>query len=616
MPTPDEIIESFRAAAGKETWTKQQDNPNALENAVQQLRDILNDNDPNSYSQKAFDFMEAHKGAPSVGASTCQTLFAKGDLGKAVATDVAKRVISAELGRYRIIEGGFIRGQHAINGLTKQFIQETSPDCERQVKEKVDAVTRKYGNLDQVAASNDWQAKSEITTRLGKDMLEVMSTTPLTQESVTFLKELRDTIEQDQGYLTKYGQANPGEGPEKALASRREIADIVVNNNAALRFASPLIRTNPTLGSNELWKDASGASLSTFSGARKDVIKPKVKHSDTGEGGKPKILTSEETAENSYLASISKGIHEERSMVLEMQDKLNAGLEGVNLTAQKFRESLELESGLKPRFEKIASMEKRLGDLNKTISVEKIKAWFSGKGVKGVKEELGSEIARTHNSIKESRGQLDTRFKNLKADQDYDKALDQLSKKQGLNPKDIHTALQMPGVNKALMEFAQKEHNAENLEFHQSVDDFKKLAASGASIEDLRSAAENIRQTYVSTGSPKEINISATERSKLEDDLTRLGQSKPTEQNFETWGPEARHAYSEVFNQSDIAVINLVKADTFKRFTADRSFKDAVTKSAEPPQPKVGQSTGIDQRNSLNVDGPNVGVKSAKVGVS
>jgi hypothetical protein len=91
--------------------------------------------------------------------------------------------------------------------------------------------------------------------------------------------------------------------------------------------------------------------------------------------------------------------------------------------------------------------------------------------------------------------------------------------------------------------------------------------------------------------------------------------SKPNEQNFETWGPQTRQGFSEVFDQSDATVLNLVRDDTFRRFTADRSFKDAVTKSAEPPLPKVGQTTGINQQNSLKVDAPKVAVKSTKVGV-
>ena len=615
MPTPDEIINSFKAAASNETWTKQKNNPNALDNAVTKLRDLLNETDPNSYPQKAFDFMEAAKDAPSVGIATCQALFAKGAPGKAVATDVAKRVMSAELDRYSPNAGAFIRGQHAINGFTKEFIQSTSPECEKEVNKKVDLLVQKYPNLEEIAASNDWKAKAETTSRLGCDMVEILATTPLSQESVTFLKEVRDSIASHKGFASTFKKNDPLATPQDIQNAQLNLADVVVNNNAALRFSAPLIRFNKQLGDNQLWKDANGTALSTFSKARSDVVAPRVMHSDTNEGGKTKKLTSSEIAENTYLAEISKNIHASRGMVVEMQEHLSDGRAAVNLTAQKHKESVELNSNLQPRLEKIASLEKKQTDLNKAISIEKIKAFFSAKGIKGAKQEVASEIVNTQNSINESRTQLDTRFKNLKAEQDFESAVDKLSKRQGLNPKDLQTALQMPAVNKALMEFARKEHNAENLEFHQAVVDFKELAASGASIEDLRNAAQDINRTFVTVGSPKEINISFTERSKLENDLNDLSQSKPNEQNFETWGPQTRQSFSEVFDQSDAAVLNLVKNDTFTRFRVDRSFKDAVTKSAEPPLPKVGQTTGINQQNSLKGDDPKLAVKSTKVGV-
>jgi hypothetical protein len=530
-------------------------------------------------------------------------------------TDVAKRVMTAELDRYSPDSGAFIRGQHAINGLTKHYIQTTSPDCERQVSTKVDLLVAKYSHLDQVANSNDWQSKTETTSQLGCDIVEILATTPLSQESVSFLKEVRDSIANHQGFSLKYKSHNPLATSQEIQDAQLNIADVVINNNAALRFSAPLIRFNKALGDNQLWRDANGIALSTFSKARSDVIQPKVLHSDTSVDGKPIVLSPSEIAENRYLADIAKNIHASRGMVLEMQEHLSDGVASVNLTAQKHKETLELESSLKPRIDKIASLEKKQADLNKTISLEKIKAFFSAKGINGTKQEVASEIVDTQNSVKESRTQLDTRFKNLKAEQDFESAVDKLSKLQRLNPKDLQTALQMPAVNKALMEFAQKEHNAENLEFHQAVDDFKKLAASGASIEDLRNAAQDINRTFVTVGSPKEINISSTERSKLENDLNDLSQSKPNEQNFETWGPQTRQGFSEVFDQSDAAVLNLVKNDTFRRFMADRSFKDAITISAEPPLPKVGQTTGINSPNSLKSDDPKVAVKSTKVGV-
>lgn len=617
MPSPDEIIQKFKESAGKESWSSPENDRDGakLNKAVSDLRDLLDEDDMNAYSQKAFAFMEANKTSPSVGTSTCEALLAKGDLGKAVVTDVAKRVMTAELDRYSPDSGAFIRGQHAINGLTKHYIQTTSPDCERQVSTKVDLLVAKYSHLDQVANSNDWQSKTETTSQLGCDIVEILSTTPLSQESVNFLKEVRDSITNHQGFASKYKSHDPLATTQEIQDAQLNIADVVINNNAALRFSAPLIRFNKALGDNQLWKEANGIALSTFSKARSDFIQPKVLNSDTSVEGKPKVLSPEEIAENRYLADIAKNIHASRGMVLEMQEHIRDGVASVNLTAQKHRETLELESSLKPRTDKIASLEKRQADLNKAISLEKIKAFFSVKGVKGAKQEVASEILKTQNSVKESRTQLDTRFKNLKAEQDFEIAVDKLAKKENRNPKDLQTALQMPLVNKALMEFALKEHNAENLEFHQAVVDFKKLAASGASIEDLRNAAQDINRTFVTVGSPKEINISSTDRSKLEDDLNNLSMSKPNEQNFETWGPQTRQGFSEVFDQSDAAVLKLVKDDTFRRFTTDRSFKDAVTKSTEPPSPKVGQTTGINQQNSLKVDDPKVAVKSTKVGV-
>lgn len=617
MPTPDEIVKAFKETATKETWTKDKNNPTALADAERELRDLLNDPDPNSYSKKAFDFMEKYKDGPSVGVATSQALFTKGDQGKAVATDVAKQVMSAELGRFNPTQG-FLRSQHAINGLTKQFIQDTSPDCDRQIREKVSAMKQRYPDLDQVAAGNDMQAKTEITSRLGKDMLSIMSTTPLTQESMAFLKGMRETIEGDQNYIAKYQKAFPGKGVQEAEAGRREIADIVVNNNAALRFASPIIRTDP-MGQNDLWKEASGASLSTFSGARKDAIKPKVKTGDNqvDDQNRPRALTPQEVAENKFLADISKNIHAERGMVLDFQDQISNGRPSDNLAVQKFQEKAELEKSLKPEIAKVDAMEKRMADLKKPISIEKIKAFFSRKGVEGTKADLREQIDDAKESIDKSRTKLDQRFEKLKADQVHDHNKEALLKKTGLDPDKLETALEIPAVKKAMMDFAKKEFSTENLEFHEAVGELNKMVESGASVAELRDKAENIRKTFIADDAPKQINVRHDVRKGVDEALHNLGQSQPTEQDFHTWGPQTRQQYGEAFKGTDHAVMELTKMDTFARFKLDSTYKEAVKKSLDPDgngsgKPSVRESMGLDKRQSQKVEGPK---KTVGVGV-
>lgn len=600
MPSPDEIIASFKEVAKNEAWAKQANNPQALAQAEQQLRDLLNETDPNQYSAKAYKFMQDFDCGPSVGTATCQALLNKGDAGKAVCVDVAKRVMSSELDKYSVSAGGFIRGQHSINGLTKEFIQSTSPDCERQVKERVEAVAQKYkaAGIDQVASGNNWQAKTQITSDVGKDMVELLATTPLTQESASFLKEMRDTIEQHKGFAAKYQQAKPGATAKDIENAQRDIADIVVNNNSALRFTSPLIRTNPTLGGNDLWKSASGASLTTFSKAQKETIQVNVKHSNVGPKGEPKVLAPEELAENKFQTDVANNIHTARGMVVEMQEKLSAGRVDPNLAAQKHREMQDLTKKFEPQMAKIAENEKRLAALNKPISVEKIKAFFSRKGVEGTKADLKAEVLDMQQSLKKSMDDVNSRIAVAKDKQD-------VHRKTGLDPDKLEQALQLPAVNKAMYNFAKKEHSTENLDFHNAVADFNKLVEGGASVADIRNAAENLRKSYIADGSPNQVNLRHDVREKCEATLDKLGKMAPDENNFHTWKSDVSKQYGEAFKGADGAVMEMTQMDTWARFKLDQSYKEAMQKSAKNglDDPSVAKTLGID-RNAPKVEAP------------
>lgn len=623
MATYEEIIQKLDTALNdpqsRQTWHKSRNEKNELvvdqgklDTAKQELRELYNEADPTVYNEKAFQLMEKYKGAPVMGSAICQAMLAKGDPGKIGMTDVCKRVMREEAGRYVPGGDGFIRGQHAITGATMQFIEDTSPGYQQSITQRIDAMAERYqtnGLLDKTAQGKDWGAKTEITSQLGTEMVAIMSSAPLSQDSVSFLREMRESVKSDDRLAPKLKEhmkkKNPGVTDEEVELAKLEMADSAVNNSTALRYVGPSLQKNAKCQNNPLWKDASSAALSTFSGARQDTVKPKTKGGGTSQ-------SEEDIATNKHLAEISKNIHESRGMVTELLDQVESNRTGVMLASKHLHEA-QFDTANLDRAAKLATanvqvvsaklepLQKKADDLNKFMSMEKLKAIFSRKGLAATRKETGEQITNVKEEVRQANIQVD-RIKETKDNMPHLREKMAFAQRTGLNPDSLNDALKVPAVSKALMKFAEKEHNLENFEFMQAVDQLKKDVANGVPLDKLQESVAAIKSTYLEApdgdvGSldvvDKSINLSGAVRNPMEATLDDIAKEKPEGVGQEEWEQQQRQKIDTVLDGARQEVFDMVGLDTMKRFRESPQFKEAVTEANKPPVPSTRESAGI-----------------------
>lgn len=431
MPSPEEILRVLREESAKEK------NATLVNTEVQvmAIQDLINEKDPAAYRQKAYDILRTYDGSPAMGSAVCSALLNKGEDGLKASHQVGKEMMRFEMSRYSPGGGAFIRGQHSVNGFTKQFIDQTSPDYVKDVQVEVEKLRVKHKTaLDNVETATVEQNK-EATIALGKDFVKLLSSPPLTDESTKFLKGLRTAIEEDEAFVEKYREARKDKSVEDAQHEQMLMADVIVNNATALRYSVPQISTrDETYNSgNTVWVEATKAAQQTFSKARSETMTIKVPVSN------PK--TPEEIKENQDFTDVAMGIHESRGEVVELHNSMlespeveateldlhegfersteerellqnerletaknnpevqKAVLEQTKLaTAQKLADNQRFASRYldenKDLTDKLKSLEKKLDGLNKPWSFERFKAAFTG-GVEKVKEQTIARIDQT-----------------------------------------------------------------------------------------------------------------------------------------------------------------------------------------------------------------------------
>jgi len=602
-------LKQFRETAEQEAQFELAD----IEVAAQGLEDLLKETDPAKYAAKAYELMATHPTRPSMGAAVCGALLNKGEDGMRVANEVGKQVMRDEIGAYSPNAGAFIRGQVAINGFTKQFVNQTSPELDNFVKTSIEKIKEKR-NVDEISKTGSPELQEATAIAVGKEMVTTLASPPLTKESQQFLKGLREAIEGDRDFATKYKKAHPEATEEDIRAAHLEIANVVVNNSTSLRTGVPLMTQDPLYkNGNPIWVQATKAAQLTFSKAQSETISPKPPNSDIGPNGQKKELTKEQIAENESFVRTQQSIFESRQEVLDFQQAVvkSPGVKDSVIDLPKgFKESAEqrqvtqaerleaakkmpkvqeamaakeraktqeilgrnkrsaekrLESA-KPEMDQIAALEKDLDRLKKNPgTLDKFKAFFKGGGniQKGLEKMQDETIKAIDKNKMEVFRKTDEEGSN-RLQQQNKQSIDDLDMQAArLDPNSVHGTLHMKPMNDALLKFTGKEFSSENVKFLNEVADFKAQVEGGASMEELREAAKKISSHYVGDSAEEMINLKHDNLQGVTDATKKIDTL-------------SREQLGAMFDGAGAEITALVQNDTLPRFQQSKEYQEGM----------------------------------------
>lgn len=408
MPSNEDIFKQFQEAVVEDpTFGK---DPVTVDVIMQGLRDISLEPDPVKCAQKSFDLMRTYD-IPEVGTSVCSLLLNRPD-GQKLCCEVGRQVMQVEVNKPEMDPNSFLRSSHGINGFTKQFLQQTSPDYEKTIRDKVSQIGSKY-DLTTINKSDDDFLKKNTGVSLGKDFVSVLTETPLSPESVQFLKVLGEcALTDDPGYTQNLKNRTGKDGGELDI-EKQIMSERIINNASILRFGTPAITNNPNFQARTPWNLALERVQRTINSHRQDTLDGAKDSTDLTRGITAGIHTEENRAKFRDFQEGIKNAPDPDSLDMDLDKNYRESVDERNLLTearikeaqprviaqQKERAQELMDAKAKPEMEKLAQLESKLDRLkNNPTFGDRFKAFFQG-GMEKARERVIDEIDRTKTQI-------------------------------------------------------------------------------------------------------------------------------------------------------------------------------------------------------------------------
>ena len=414
------------------TATKSPSEQEALPQVLTALHDLNSTTNPQDFITKAYNILANNHGASDVGTAVARITLARND-GAILGAEIGRQMMSTRIAQENTkAVGTFLRAGESINGFSREYIGQTSPDMDRVLGERAEALKETYGqevsaftqktkpiieeiddlnkqmgkikdteiprikNSDLPQLEKDRQIgmlqlevtelgklrekrendltqfdqeRDDIMTRLGRDMVSELAHPPLSDVSKSYLRGLRDAITGDPTFKQKF-KAERNVDDQQAEIALQKIATDMVNNNTSLRYVSPRIGLDPEMKDHQIWVDTAQLAITSFNSYQKDSIK----------------------ASNKISAEVGTAVHTQdlRGEVQDMHEDIVQSPEPLRFGNDQLERDRQqkLQGSLKAFDDRIHQLETDRNRLQRNPTTkDKIKAFFQ-HGLKGVQGEI------------------------------------------------------------------------------------------------------------------------------------------------------------------------------------------------------------------------------------
>lgn len=587
--TPEDVIKNYRDTLAGSGY-----DPVQLEVNILGLEDLMKEKDPTKLAAKSFDLLATHRGDPELGAAVCQALLTNEEHGKKVACEVGKQMTALEFSDFTPGGEQFLRSKHSVVGFSKEFITQTSPNAEKDIRQQMDNIGKKY-NLAKVDKEGTPQEKTETIENLGKDFQKLMGTPPLSEDSLTYIKAIRSAVLEDKDFVNRTKVALKCTD-EEAQKLQKQNAEIVVNNSTVLRFTSPMLAMHSNRKS-EAWREATKAVQKSFNFMGSDTLTTdqKLYKTKVGQDGKITTLTEQEINGNKLYDQAVQKIHDARGDALKIhttveeapdhtamnldlakgyatssEERANTLKDRTSTAKQRMvdtrqRETEQLEATIKPERAKLKQLEDKLKRLQEGPSgTDKIKAFFKGgfntkKGLQQEKTDLIDQIDQTKLEIMKK---VDyNTFQRMSDQESASKRHLQESK----DNMDLEATLKYDALKQPFEKFAKEQGYGNQVAFLKEVKELQEGIRNGDDLGDLQVKAFGICSRYVDQYADQPIGLDPEKRDQL---------SKAVD--IATSGKVKREDLAKLFDPASNVIEAELTTNVFSKFKTTDAFKKGL----------------------------------------
>lgn len=234
--------------------------------AADKLEVALQERNPERFAAQMFQIMREHDDS-DVGVAVGKVVLAQPD-GKKMANEIGKQVMKAELSNPQLAIKNFLRNNHAINGLTKEVIEQTSPellqtmrDAGRQARQGVDM----EGGVN---AGRYTETFDRVGVELSNNYVDALANIQLTDETKQYLQGLKDQL-MSNDYAQVLQQRND---QMKAGITKEKLTSDYMANAVILRMAMPeLIATTEVNNDLNMAAGSTAQTIANKMSASEDV---------------------------------------------------------------------------------------------------------------------------------------------------------------------------------------------------------------------------------------------------------------------------------------------------------------------------------------------------------